>query len=41
MNSLQDSKNIHPEERPLQLKGKKFSLALDPYSLTVVKIKLR
>ncbi len=41
MNSLQNPENIHPEERPLQLKGKKFSLALDPYSLTVVKIKLR
>jgi alpha-N-arabinofuranosidase len=39
VNTLDEPENISPVEQSLKVKGKKVSLALEPYSLSVVRVK--
>ena len=39
-NSIANPFNVKPQEKTLKLKGKKISLTLEPYSLSVIRIKL-
>lgn len=41
VNSFQNPSRIKPEDSTVALKGKSFTVNLDPYSLTVVRIKTR
>lgn len=40
LNSLSQPKNVGPVEQPLNIKGKKFSLVVEPNSFSVVRIKM-
>lgn len=39
MNSIDKPENVVPQEKPLNIKGKKLDLNLDPLSFTVIRIK--
>jgi alpha-L-arabinofuranosidase len=39
MNSLDNPKQVFPEERSLEVKGKRISLTIDPKSLNILRIK--
>jgi alpha-N-arabinofuranosidase len=40
VNSLDNAKAVSPVDRQMALKGKKISLAADPYSFTVIRVKM-
>ncbi len=39
MNSIEKPQNVAPQEKPLNIKGKKLDLNLDPLSFTVIRLK--
>jgi alpha-L-arabinofuranosidase len=41
VNSFENPKNIAPQESELELKGKKIQMNLSPYSLSVLRIKMK
>jgi alpha-L-arabinofuranosidase len=41
VNSLDNPRNIKPEDQAVSVKGKKFNVTLAPYSLSVVRVKIQ